>query len=364
MQNDKLIRKIQDADKLFIYGAGDMGKALKKCLTETPFCKVISGFIVENRDNNPEVIDGIPVMDIAQATIYKDELVLVALHEMYIANVMRALQGQEFSNVIVISFDSDLWSDIRGRWFRENMSNSVFVNDKFSEGKATDLSVYVVHSIYDRELAEKTELRSFEVPIQVGAALTDKKLFAVRDDKGDNISEKNRQYCELTALYWMWKNDNSKYIGLSHYRRKFELNGRTIEDALRNTADVLVTNPVLNFNTVRCQYAKNHDVHDWDILLEGIGKLYPEYVPAAETVQNGIYYYAYNMFITRKEIFDAYCEWLFPILEYCEKKIGIKENGYQNRYLGFLAERMLTIYLTHNSHLKVAIVPKHFIECK
>lgn len=366
MQNNGQIRRILDADRIFIYGTGFMGKALKKCLTEAPFRKVISGFVVESRENNPDDIDGIPVMDVAEATIHRDELVLVALHEMHIANVMRVLQEQAFSNVMVMSFDSDLWSEIRGRWFRVNMPDSIFVNESLGEGegKAADLSVYVVHSIYDRELAEKTERQSFEVPIQVGAALTDKKLFTVRDDTGENISEKNRQYCELTALYWMWKNDNSKYVGLSHYRRKFELNGTTIEDALKNIADVLVTTPIINFNTLRCQYGVNHDIRDWDVLIEGIGKLYPEYMPAADTVQKGIYYYAYNMFITRKEIFDAYCEWLFPILEYCEKQIGTKENGYQNRYLGFLAERMLTIYLTHNSHLRAAIVPKHFIECK
>ena len=355
-------KKIEKADKIFIYGAGLMGKALKKCLTEAPYKKVISGFLVANMDNNPEKIDNIPVMDIAHAAEYKESLVLVALHEKNINGVLDSLDDKGFENVVPVSFDSDLWSEIRGNWFRVNMMDNEIIYREDYEDEATDLSVYVVHSIYDKALAEQGEPRKYEIPIQVGAKLTEKKLFPVRDDAGENISEKNKQYCELTALYWMWKNDNSKYIGLSHYRRKFELSGALIRGVLQSGIDVIVTVPVLNFNTVRGQYTMDHDEDDWDIMLDAIRELYPEYLSAAEEIQNGIYYYAYNMFITRKEIFDAYCEWLFAILSYCEQKIGVKEDSYQNRYIGFLAERLLIIYLTYNKQYKTAIAPKHFIE--
>ena len=80
-------------------------------------------------------------------------------------------------------------------------------------------------------------------------------------------------------------------------------------------------------------------------------------------VGQGIYYYAYNMFIAKREFIDAYCNWLFPILEYCEQKIGDKQDPYQNRYIGFLAERMLTIFLNyHKDDYEVCIVDKHFVE--
>ena len=36
-----------------------------------------------------------------------------------------------------------------------------------------------------------------------------KQMNALSDSKGENITEKNGNYCELTAQYWYWKNDNA-----------------------------------------------------------------------------------------------------------------------------------------------------------
>ena len=58
------------------------------------------------------------------------------------------------------------------------------------------------------------------LPLQVGAEGKEKLGYEV-DSSMDNISEKNPYYCELTGLYWAWKNLDADYIGLVHYRRHF-----------------------------------------------------------------------------------------------------------------------------------------------
>ncbi len=174
--------------------------------------------------------------------------------------------------------------------------------------------------------------------------------------------KKNKQYCELTALYYIWKNDRSDYVGLSHYRRRFQLSEIEVGKLVMSDIDVVVTVPIFNLNTVRGQYGLDHDICDWDIMLEGIERLYPEYSVTADKIQQGNFYYAYNMFIAKREILNNYCKWLFDILDYCEKRILKKNDVYQERYAGFLAERLLTIYFTHNQQYKLAVAKKHFIQ--
>ncbi|UNT93779.1 DUF4422 domain-containing protein [Allobaculum sp. Allo2] len=57
------------------------------------------------------------------------------------------------------------------------------------------------------------------VPLQVGFG---EYLGYLRDNTKDNIASKNKSWCELTGLYWIWKNDTeSDWISISHYRRYF-----------------------------------------------------------------------------------------------------------------------------------------------
>ncbi|WP_160559605.1 DUF4422 domain-containing protein [Parablautia muri] len=362
LYKEELITELIKEGEVVIYGAGVMGKALKVCLKDAPYNLSVTSFLVRSMEGNPDEIEGIPVLDLEHAAGYKEKKILVALHEKHIKEAMKELRDKGFSRLIPISFDSDIWSNIRGNWLYNNQAENGLTYIDLNEALENELHVYVVHSIADRTLKEESKLRSFEIPIQVGAALTDIEMFPVRDCVGENISDKNPQYCELTALYWIWKHDKSKYVGLSHYRRKFDISEEQARKLLNSDIDIVATVPVLNMAGIRQQYCSDHEEKDWDIMLEAIKSIHPEYMSTADKVQNGIYYYAYNMFITRKEILDDYCKWLFPILSYCEEKIGIKTDSYQNRYIGFLAERLLTIYFTHNRQYKLAIACKHFME--
>lgn len=354
--------KIYANEKMNIYGAGLMGKALLRCLTDAPFHKKIAFFVVESMDNNPLEIEGIPVVDILNIDNIKDELLLVALHEKNMKKAINNLKKEGFTNIVPVSFDSDLWTEIRELWMNENQIIEHSQLDSLHDILKGSLSIYVVHSVRDKGLAEQVENSKYEYPILAGAALTDKVFYGARDDVGDNISEKNKQYCELTALYWIWKNDNSDYVGMCHYRRRFQLSELEAERLVTSDIDVVLTVPIVNFNTVRGQYETDHDIRDWNIMLEAIENLYPEYLSTANLIQYGNYYYAYNMFIARKSVVNSYCKWLFDILEYCEKRIAEKADIYQKRYAGFLAERLLTIYFTYNKQYKLVLAKKHFIE--
>lgn len=357
---DDATRRIVNEELLVIYGAGMMGNALYRCLSGVPYNKNVIGFIVNQKDGNPSSIDHIPVMDLEDGKAYKDCLVLVALHEKNIGPALGELEEKGFLNLLPVTFDSDAWAHIRGNWMRNMQKNPrVIYQDQLAQNICR---IYVAHSESDRELKEALPLRSFEQPIQVGAALAHERAFGVCDDVGDNISVKNRRYCELTALYWMWKHDASQYLGLSHYRRRFMVDMGQIDGFIRAGADFIVTTPVVNFSGVKRQYALDHDLSDWEAMREVVHDKCPEYEHAISEVENGIFYYGYNMFIARRDVLDGYCKWLFTILEECEERIGGKQDCYQNRYIGFLSERLLTVYIARNRSLKIAIAEKHYLE--
>ena len=115
-ENNESMLKICNSSRLNIYGAGVMGKTLYKCLSEAPYHKKVTSFIVKDTKDNPLDIEGIPVVDIPAAKALKEELLLIALHEKYIKNAVDDLKAAGFINFIPVSFDSDLWEDIRYWW--------------------------------------------------------------------------------------------------------------------------------------------------------------------------------------------------------------------------------------------------------
>ena len=224
------------------------------------------------------------------------------------------------------------------------------------------LTVYVVKSIYDKKIENNLPLRPYEKEIQVGATLTEKRICDLRDDEGENISDKNRQYCELTALYWLWKHTDDDYIGLSHYRRRFDFSEEVIDNIVELKADIVVTIPVINTLGIGYQYCKTHSEEDWKILRDEIHSLTPDYDESFEFVEKQHYFHAYNMFIMRKSILGEFCDWLFPILFACEKRIGAKEDSYQNRYPGFISERMLNVFLyKHKDEYSIYVANKMYL---
>lgn len=185
--------------------------------------------------------------------------------------------------------------------------------------------------------------------IQVG---TGESFCETRDNTGDNISEKNPNYCELTAMYWIWKNDqDSDYVGINHYRRWFKnlANPDKILEDLQH-CDVIVPRFEPYRETVREQYSIDSGFdRDLTLCRKLISKQnpnHPEYLKAFDEVMNAGGIHQYNMMITSKKIFDAYCAWVFPIFEEMESCIDLSGyNDYQKRIYGFLSERLFNVFL-------------------
>ena len=181
-----------------------------------------------------------------------------------------------------------------------------------------------------------------------------------RDDIGDNISDKNQNYCELTGLYWMWKNCNEDIVGLCHYRRFFSnsmfsksKNKFLSQDEIKtllNKYDIILPKKELLLKTNKESYNIAPNAQDMDIVRNIVKEKYPEYYNDLIKFENSKYRYAYNMLITKKEILDKYCEWLFSILSECEKVMIIDNNDkYRRRMYGFLSERLIAVWVAKNN---------------
>ena len=364
---DETVGRICGLDRIIIYGAGIMGRALKLCLESDVYGKKVEYFVVMNEEGNPHDIDGCPVIGIDKAVNDKDSIIIVALNEKNLNTAVPVLTKHGFKNLIVLNAAGDSWTYIKGNYLLSDKTEKYLpflpINRVADNANQIDfLKIYVAKSIYDKENNRTDVLNPYEVNIQVGASLTDKAICKVRDDVGDNISSKNRQYCELTALYWIWRNVDSEYIGLSHYRRRFDIDECEIKWMAENGVDAVVTIPVINTRGIGEQYGLDHSAEDWIILKEELHRFCPEYDDSFDYVQCQIYFYPCNMFIMKKEMLNEYCEWLFPILFACESRIGTKDDIYQNRYAGFLAERLLSVFLYHNKNkYRVCVAKREYL---
>ncbi|MEG1458070.1 MAG: DUF4422 domain-containing protein [Acetivibrio sp.] len=195
------------------------------------------------------------------------------------------------------------------------------------------------------------------LPIHVGKEGSTTNLSYIGDNGGDNISLKNSNYCELTAIYWAYKNLSADYIGLVHYRRHFTLHKKKdkfsailtqpeAESLLSKTPIILPKKRHYFIETNYSHYIHAHHKEGIDRAGEIIKKDYPDYFSAFETVMNRTSAHMFNMFIMRQDYFNAYCTWLFDILFQLEKTLDISSYSvYEARVFGFVSERLLDVWL-------------------
>lgn len=228
--------------------------------------------------------------------------------------------------------------------------------------------IYLAKSHFDKQLKEEY-VTPFTETIQVGAALTDVKIANLRDNVGENISARNRDYCEMAAVYWAWKNDKtSDYIGLCHYRRRFVVDDGLINYMIANNYDAVFTVPKLTDGGMREEFVERNyylTPEMWNLTTQAISKFTPEYSDAWKVFGEAYYILACNMFIMKREVFSDYCAWVFLILGEVDKFYTSQGLICNNRYLGYIAECLLNVYIMKNKEkLKKGFVDVKVLETK
>lgn len=225
--------------------------------------------------------------------------------------------------------------------------------------------IYVItHKTFDDSIVPDEGYRVLHVGMNDNS-----KVNYLRDDTGDNISSKNPYYCELTGLYWIWKNSHERpedIVGLVHYRRFFTnffddrlyaLFGKMPKacgfDELKKMcgdSKAIVPQRQRGLYSLEVAYSINHGINDLKIAQKSIKKNSPDYYKDFMKVFKDNIFFGYNMIVCKKKLLDQYCEWVFPILSDVEQRIVKEEsrNDYQNRVYGFLSERLLQVWLMHN----------------
>ncbi|MEZ3485039.1 MAG: DUF4422 domain-containing protein [Lachnospiraceae bacterium] len=346
---------------LAIYGAGAIALGAYEAIHNLYPVRNIRCFLVTKQEENEKFLSGIPVMTLEHfsRTLSLEEKenieVLIATPE----NVMSVIETnlEEKGLYCHVRLTSARWSELMRCYYaceREYMSLRAL---PVGYHKA-DIHVFMAKFYKDKPLTSRYDMPDWICPIQVGAMLCQERVADIVDCEGVNISAKNGNYSELTALYWLWKNRLAQrssdsvceYYGLVHYRRMLEL---TEDDVLRlsdNDVDVVLPYPMPYEPDIEEHHKRYLKREDWEAVQRAVREIRPEYAGTFSEILGQKYFYNYNIILARKEVLEQYCSWLFPILERTEALSVPKGMERADRYIGYVGETLMTVYFMHHKN--------------
>ena len=382
---------------IYIYGAHSRAQTLATYMCYLDKDIHIEAYFYDNDEENPERIGEVPVFrlnehtDIQALNLSLDYPVYLGTRGVFHERITKVLKKIGFKTIKPVTVEIDLilrnqylekYYISIGREFMKldklkglpsstsanaGLINSSLTNINFGLTNEISASVYVVKSPFDRPLQQEYPLASYERQIYAGAVFAENSPDllpenALRDDTGDNISAKNKQFCELTALYWLWKHAGEDIIGLAHYRRHFLLPQDWKERMLNNQINVILPTPLYVAPSVEENFKSRHDPSDWEFMMQYLKNNHPEDFQSANKFFKGNLYSPCNMFVMKREVLDALCTWLFPILFQVADHGGQKEDSYLNRYPGFISERLISLFFEINrSRFNLVYADKNFL---
>ncbi len=214
----------------------------------------------------------------------------------------------------------------------------------------------------------------------------------IGDDTGDNISKDNRYVNEASGIYWAWKNyaslGNPDYIGFMQYGKHLIFNPCAKISKERWLPGAKVYNYDLDsylqmknlspeyiiplLKRYDCLCPEKYDVSNlsghpkscrerfgelsrgkievFDVMVEIINRKFPQFIPFLKEIETKTSHYPLNMFVMRRDLFQAYGDFIFPVLQEILNRVDLsKASVEQKRAPAYCAEFLTSMYLSYLS---------------
>lgn len=300
---------------------------------------------------NPEEIDGIPVVSID--TVSTDTFIVLGITELIQQEVIPYLDEHGYTNYYPLTQHEEhlLMSE-----YYDSIGKFPTVEREPESHEKVDFALYEVKNDKDKPLGYHPGLFYYEKEIQAGAVIAGSKIAEITDDTGRNISEKNRMYCEMSAVYWIWKNTNHDWIGIEHYRRHLLVKPEMLSDDI----DAIMPLPYICYPNEMAQFLRFTTENVKDAMFRALEALHPKEFEEYEKILYGKYQYTYDLVCARKYVFDNYCRWFFEITEYMEKNFSEEvPELIETRAFSYVAEVLTNLYfMYHQNDLRIRHVEK------
>ena len=352
-------KKKGKAVDIAIYGAQGTALGACKAIHELYPIRNIRCFLVTERGSNAEYLSGVPVLELepfanSLSAEEKETIeILIATPE----NMMPAIEASLDRHGLFchVRLTDQRWAELMSCYYvceKDFMPLRALPVGFHKAG----MHVFMAKFCKDKPLSVRYDLPEWITPIQAGAAVSSERVANILDCDGENISAKNGNYSELTALYWIWKNrlqypsanPECEYYGLAHYRRILRLTDDDILRLVDNEVDVVLPYPMPYEPDIEEHHRRYLKEDDWDAVHRAVEEKYPEYAEALWDILKQKYFYNYNIILARKEVLEEYCGWLFPVLQRVEELSVPKGADRADRYIGYIGETLETLYFLHH----------------
>lgn len=347
---------------LVIYGAQGYALAVYEAITTLYPKRKISCFLVTHMEGNAPVLGGIPVRELSAYTQgmsveeKRKTEVLIATPEQVQPDIEETLEnyGLRHHRRLTFARHAELMKLFHARLGRFLPLSALPIGCHMPF-----IRMYMAKSHMDRPLRDSGSLPDYMFPIQAGTDRCDVRVAGLADNTGEHISDRNGNYCELTILYWIWKNkmgaggsadgEEGQYYGLCQYRREFDFKEDDLLRLVDNDVDAVLPYPLPYEPDINAHHERYIKEMDWKAALQALEELQPEYAAVFPEILGQQYLYNYNLILAKKSVLREYCEWLFPIL-FRTEELSIPKGSLRNdRYIGYLGETLETLYFIKNA---------------